>query len=61
MERPQLSAADRERLEQHFDAIRDAEVTMGNMADQVACSTRRPRHDPARCIAEAVWHFRPTA
>jgi hypothetical protein len=39
MGRPQLSAADRDRLQQHFDAIRDAEVTMGNMADQAACST----------------------
>jgi hypothetical protein len=37
--RPQLSAADRDRLQQHFDAIRDAETTMGSMADAVACST----------------------
>ncbi|WP_437911235.1 DUF1552 domain-containing protein [Sorangium sp. So ce302] len=27
-----LSSADKQRLEQHFDAIRDAEVTMGEMA-----------------------------
>lgn len=27
-----LSTADRQRLQQHFDSIRDAEVTMGNMA-----------------------------
>lgn len=27
-----LSSADRQRLQQHFDGIRDAEVTMGNMA-----------------------------
>ena len=39
MARPQLSTADHDRLQQHFDAIRDAEVTMGNMADQAACST----------------------
>jgi hypothetical protein len=39
MGRPQLSAADGQRLQQHFDAIRDAEVTMGGMADAVACST----------------------
>ena len=39
MARPQLSSADRQRLQQHFDAIRDAEVTMGNMADAVSCST----------------------
>jgi hypothetical protein len=29
---PRLSAADRARLQQHFDSIRDTEVTMGNMA-----------------------------
>jgi hypothetical protein len=39
MARPQLSSADHDRLQQHFDAIRDAEVTMGNMANQAACST----------------------
>jgi hypothetical protein len=27
-----LSSADRQRLQQHFDSIRDVEVTMGNMA-----------------------------
>jgi hypothetical protein len=32
-----LSSADRQRLQQHFDSIRDAEVTMGNMA--AACDT----------------------
>jgi hypothetical protein len=37
--RPQLSMADRDRLQQHFDAIRDVEVTMGNMADAVSCSS----------------------
>jgi hypothetical protein len=37
--RPQLSTADRQRLQQHFDAIRDAEVRMGGMADQASCST----------------------
>jgi hypothetical protein len=39
MARPQLSAADGQRLQQHFDAIRDAEITMGDMADAVACSS----------------------
>ena len=33
---PKLSAADRQRVQQHFDSIRDAEVTMGNMG--LACS-----------------------
>ena len=33
---PKLSAADRQRLQQHFDSIRDAEVTMGNMG--TACT-----------------------
>lgn len=37
--RPQLSTADRQRIQQHFDSIRDAEVTMGKMADAVACGT----------------------
>lgn len=31
-----LSAADRQRVQQHFDSIRDVEVTMGNMA--AACA-----------------------
>src|SRR6185369_9976239 len=31
-----LSGADKQRLKQHFDCIRDAEVTMGNMA--LACT-----------------------
>lgn len=39
MARPQLSADDRQRLQQHFDAIRDAENTMGDMADAVGCSS----------------------
>jgi hypothetical protein len=33
---PQLSTEDRRRLQQHFDAIRDTEVTMGEMAS--ACT-----------------------
>ncbi len=33
---PRLSAADRQRLQQHFDAIRDGEVKMGEMGD--ACT-----------------------
>src|SRR4051812_23106795 len=37
--RPQLSAADRQRLQQHFDSIRDVEVSMGSMADAVTCSS----------------------
>jgi len=36
LKNPKLSAADRVRLQQHFDGIRDAEVTMGNMA--AACT-----------------------
>lgn len=31
LKNPRLSTADRQRLQQHFDSIRDAEVTMGNM------------------------------
>jgi hypothetical protein len=33
MSMPVLSSADKQRLEQHFQAIRDIEVTMGNMGD----------------------------
>ncbi len=33
-----LSTADKARLDQHFQAIRDIEVTMGNMATGAACS-----------------------
>jgi hypothetical protein len=36
MNRPELSTADRARLDQHFQAIRDIEVTMGVMGE--ACS-----------------------
>jgi len=32
MNNPVLSSADKQRLQQHFDSIRDAEVTMSNMA-----------------------------
>jgi hypothetical protein len=31
MQHPRLGAADRQRLQQHFDAIRDAETTMGGL------------------------------
>lgn len=34
-----LSAADKTRLQQHFDAIRDVEVTMTQMASGAVCST----------------------
>jgi hypothetical protein len=37
--RSELSAEDRIRLDQHFSAIRDAEATMGGMADAAMCST----------------------
>jgi len=36
LKNPKLSSADRERLQQHFDGIRDAEVTMSNMG--TACT-----------------------
>lgn len=36
LKNPKLSAADRQRLQQHFDGIRDSEVKIGNMA--AACS-----------------------
>lgn len=38
-DRPELSTDDRMRLDQHFDAIRDAELTMDGMADVATCST----------------------
>ena len=38
MRRSELSSADRQRLQQHFDAIRDAEVTMETMGTVAACS-----------------------
>ena len=50
MARPELSAADRARLEQHFQAIRDAEVTMGDMADAWRARRRpRRRRGSTRC------------
>ncbi|HKO50005.1 MAG TPA: DUF1552 domain-containing protein, partial [Polyangiaceae bacterium] len=36
LKNPKLSAADKQRLQQHFDGIRDAEVTMGAMGS--ACT-----------------------
>jgi hypothetical protein len=38
MNNPALSAEDRARLDQHFTAIRDAEVTMDEMATTAACT-----------------------
>ena len=41
MQNPKLSAADKQRLQQHFDAIRDTEKTMTDMGTQmaaIACS-----------------------
>jgi hypothetical protein len=36
MKNPRLSAADRQRLQQHFDSIRDVEITMGGMGTDMA-------------------------
>jgi len=36
IQNPKLSAADKQRLQQHFDAIRDAETTMMGMGTQMA-------------------------
>ena len=36
MQNPKLSAADKQRLQQHFDAIRDTENTMNQMGTQMA-------------------------
>jgi len=36
MQNPKLSAADKQRLQQHFDAIRDTEKTMTDMGTQMA-------------------------
>ncbi|HET7539975.1 MAG TPA: DUF1552 domain-containing protein [Polyangiaceae bacterium] len=35
MANPRMSTADRQRLQQHFDAVRDSEVTLGNMGDEL--------------------------
>ena len=37
-----LSSADKQRLQQHFDSIRDVEVTMGNMGHDLHAG--RPVH-----------------
>jgi hypothetical protein len=39
MQNTKLSAADKQRLQQHFDAIRDVEVTMTGMGTQIAGCT----------------------
>lgn len=38
LQNPKLSAADKQRLQQHFDSIRDVENTMGEMGATMACS-----------------------
>ena len=38
MGNPRMSAADRQRLQQHFDAVRDTEITLGNMGEEMARS-----------------------
>ncbi|RYZ07415.1 MAG: DUF1552 domain-containing protein [Myxococcales bacterium] len=44
MKHPRLSSADHERLQQHFDSIRDAEVSFGGMGNEAA----------ERCAAEGL-------
>ncbi|HYP88532.1 MAG TPA: DUF1552 domain-containing protein [Polyangiaceae bacterium] len=36
LQNPKLSAADKQRIQQHFDCIRDVETTMGNMGSEMA-------------------------
>lgn len=59
MNRPQLSSADKLRLDQHFQAIRDAEITMGNMAQlAVAQACSMEGLDTARLESmQSGWAF----
>ncbi len=54
MANPRLSASDKQRLQQHFDAIRDVENTMGNMGNEVVerCSAKGLELDKIEAMAQ---------
>lgn len=47
-----LSMADKQRLQTHFDAIRDTEVAMGGMGNVPACSTRGLEVDAIKALED---------
>jgi hypothetical protein len=53
---PRLSSADHQRLQQHFDGIRDVEVEMGGMMD--ACSTEGLELDKLEALQTFVYDQR---
>jgi hypothetical protein len=55
-----LSAKDKQRLQQHFDGIRDAEITMGDMGDQAAECTLAGLDRAKLDALESGIAFKPT-
>ncbi|HET7544531.1 MAG TPA: DUF1552 domain-containing protein [Polyangiaceae bacterium] len=61
MQNPKLSAADVQRLKQHFDAIRDTEKTMTNMGTQMATvGCTMDGVDTSVYQALSSWKYNPT-
>ncbi len=54
---PRLSAADRERLQLHFDGIRDAEVKMGGMGDDLLAQCTLDGIDTTRLEALSTYKY----
>jgi hypothetical protein len=51
-----LSASDRQRLQTHFDAIRDTEVGMGNMGNELVCSAEGLELDALEALASYKYN-----
>ncbi len=62
MANPRLSAADRQRLDQHFQAVRDAEVIMDGMGNDAveACSTQGLDVTKIEALEEYMYNSRAT-
>lgn len=54
---PRLSSADRQRLQQHFDAVRDVEITMGGMGNTAVerCSSEGLEIDQIKALEDFVY------
>jgi hypothetical protein len=57
LQNPKLSAADKQRLQQHFDCIRDTEVTMGNMGNEMALGCTIDGIDTSVYDALSGWKY----
>jgi hypothetical protein len=61
MANPRLSSADHERLERHFQAIRDAEITMDGMGDDALEMCRGQGLEVSKLEALEAYTYDPTA